>query len=1020
MSLLGTAVTGLMAQQEALKTTGQNISNAGTPGYSRQEVVMESSNALFRGFGYIGQGVEVTTVRRVHDQFLTNQLRTDTSSFHDLQAYRENIEQVDRIMADSKTGLQPQMDRYFAALQGAADNPSYIPSRDVVLGEAQGLTDRFETLSRYMHAQNETLNGQMQVVTSQVNAISSGIAGLNEEIVSASGSASSAPPNDLLDKRDELVRQLSELVTVDVIEVDGTYNISIGTGQALVLGYSANTLEASASLQDPNRYGIRYQSSVESLDITDSIKGGQLGGMLDFRAQALDKAINSLGRIAVVFVQETNAQQKLGIDLEGAFGTDFFRDMNDPSKTGERVYAYSSNSLPNDRLFNVTFTDTGELSTSEYELRLPGPGSARYQVTRKDDGQIVQEGALSGGFPQTLSFDGLDVVLEGGTFQQGDTFTIAPLRFAARTMETLLKQPSEIALGFPIKAETSLSNLGSGYINQGTMLSRDSAAFAEDSQLSPPMIVKFLSPTRYSILDNTDPGNPVSLVPPQENIEFIPGSANTIFTSDPDETALSSWRARLPATPAIGMAGPSVDPLSNGINPERFNFFLTDPITGKETQLPTLSTLISASANEIATQVNRVEGVTARSYTEVQLTDFSNSGTPYNPDMPFEVWVDGYDLTSFIGSANQNTYMDGFPEEIPDAMNANFLADRINSHFDLAALGVHAKSDGDTLTIMDDNGNDILIEIRGDKPQGVITGASPLPASLPANINGAIDPGDSFMVSNGERWQFDALSGDTLGLLSNETGYNFDLNGPYVYQMYLPDGRKGTIELTGNLLDGDAVKAEIETKLNKLLDSTGQTKVFISETGYIDYQVYNQMAGQGNQNTSRMNIGGQVDLVMQDGVRLTTDPMAGSIFSDLPDALPTYMGFQFELGGRPESGDEFIISWNSDGVSDNRNALLLVGLETKETINNADGGLTFTESYSQTVAKIATLTSQAQIRSDSSRAVLEGSQAEINSVQGVNLDEEAARLIEFQAAYNANAKVIAIAQELFDSLLAAV
>ena len=1018
MSLLGTAITGLMAQQEALKTTGHNISNASTPGYSRQEVVMESSDALFRGFGHVGQGVEVTMVRRVHDQFLTNQLRSDTSGFHDLQAYRENIEQVDRILADNKTGLQPQMDRYFAALQGAADNPSYIPSRDVVLGEAQGLTDRFSTLSRYLHAQNETLNGQMQVVTSQINALSSGIADLNEEIVGSRGSATSAAPNDLLDKRDELVRQLSELVTVDVIDVDGTYNISVGTGQALVLGYSANTLEATGSLQDPHRYGIRYQSALESTEITDSIQGGQLGGMLDFRDQALDKAINSLGRIAVAFVQETNAQQKLGIDLEGAFGTDFFRDMNDPSNTGERVYAHRSNSLPNDRLFNVSFTDTGELSTSEYELELPGPGNARYQVTRKDDGQIVQEGALSGGFPQTLSFDGLDVVLEGGTFQQGDAFTIAPLRFAARNMETLLKQPSEIALGFPIKAETSLSNLGSGHIDQGTMLGRDSAAFAEDSKLSPPLIVKFLSPTRYSILDNTDPGNPVSLQPKQENIEFIPGTANTLFTSDPNETALSSWRARLPAAPAIGIAGPSVAPLSNGINPERFNFFITDPNTGEESQLPTLSTLISASANEIAGQLNRVAGVTARAYTEVQLTDFSNSGTTYNPDMPFEVWVGGYELTQAVTSPNQTTYMDGFPEDIPEYMNANFLADRINSHVDLAAMGLHAKSDGDTLTIMDDNGNDILIEIRGDKPQAVISGAPTTPGNT-AN-NALIDPGDTVMVSTGERWQVEALSGDTLGQLNNETGYNFELNGPYVYQMYLPDGRKGTVELTGNHADADSLKTEIETKLNKLLDSTGQTKVYITETGHIDYQVYNQMTGQGNQDTTRMNIGGQVDLVMEDGVRLTTDPLAGSIFSNLPDASPTYMGFQFELGGRPEGGDEFAISWNSDGVSDNRNALLLVGLETKETIDNADGGATFTESYSQTVAKIATLTSQAQIRSDSSRAVLEGSQAEINSVQGVNLDEEAARLIEFQAAYNANAKVISIAQELFDSLLASV
>ena len=1018
MSMLSTAISGLLVQQEALKTTGHNISNVSTPGYSRQEVVVESRNPLFRGFGYVGQGAEVSTVRRVHDQFLTNQLRADTSSFQGSQVYRDGIEQVDRLLADNSTGLQPQMDRYFAALQGAADNPSYIPSRDVVLGEAKGLSERFATLSHYLNTQNENLNGQLQVATSQVNTISQGIAGLNEEIANTRGSVTSEPPNDLFDKRDELVRQLSELVNVDVLDVDGAFNITVGMGLSLVDGTSANRLETVPGERDPKRYSIRFESKVSSFDVTEKISGGKIGGLVDFRGEALDKAINSLGIIAVAFAQETNAQQQLGIDLDGQLGTNFFQDMNDPLLASERVHAHSSNSLPNDRLFNVYFTDSGALTTSEYQLALPGPGSARFQVTRLDDGKVVSEGALVGSFPQTLSFDGLDVVLEGGTFQQGDAFTIAPLRSAAQNMDILLKEPGQLALAFPIKAETSLSNMGSGFIDQGTMLSRESAAFASDSELNPPLVIKFLSPTRYSIFDNSDPGNPVSLSPPQENMEFIPGIANTLFTSDTAETALSSWRARPSSIPAIGMDGPSVEPIPNGINPERFSFYQTDPITGKETQVPTISTLASASANEIVTQLNRVKGVSARAYTEVQLTNFTNSGTTYSPDMPFEVWVDGHEVTQLVSSANQTTYLDGFPEIVPEDMNANFLADRINNHVDLINRGVSAKSDGVTLTIMDENGNDILLEIRGDKAQPVISGVPSLPGSLASNA--VIDPGDSMLISSGERWPFSAVSGDTLGLLNNETGYNFELNGPYVYQMYLPDGRTGTVDLTDNYTDSDSLKADIETQLNQLLDSTGQTKVFISETGTIEYQVYNLMNGQGNQNTSRMNIGGQVDVVMQGGPRLITDPLAGSIFSGLPDAQSTYMGYQFELGGRPVSGDEFIIRWNDDGVSDNRNALQLVGLETKETMSMSDGGNTFTESYSQTVAKIATLTSQAQIRSDTDRAVLEGSQAEISNVQGVNLDEEAARLIEFQAAYNANAKVISIAQELFDSLLAAV
>lgn len=1019
MSLLNTAITGIKAHQKALETTGHNISNANTEGYSRQEAVMVSANPLYRGFGYIGQGVEISTVRRVNDQFLTIQLRQDTSNFHDLQTYRESIEQVDRILADDRTGLQPQLDRYFAALQGAADNPAYVPSRDVVLGEAQGLVDRFATISEYLHDLNETLNGQLRTSTEQINALAVGIAELNEEIVNARGDAATAPPNDLYDKRDSLVRQLAELVDVDVIEVGETYNIAIGNGQPLVLKYDANRLEATPSLQDPNRYGIRYVSKVENVDVTDNITGGSVGGRLQYRNEALDLAINSLGRLAVAFVQETNAQHKLGIDLEGRFGNDFFQDMNDPSLTRERVYSYGTNGPPNDRVFNVYFEDTRELSTSEYTLNLPGPGATRYEVIRKADGVTVDEGALLGDYPQELEFDGLRVVLESGTFQQGDTFTIAPLRFTADKVEKLIDRPAELALAYPMRAETSLSNIGSGYIDQGVMLSRDTQAFSVDGQLSPPLVIKFESPTRYSIYDNSDPGRPKSLTPPMENIPFVPGTTNTIFTADPGETLVSSWRARLPQDPSIGVGGPSTTDLYNGINPERFQFYETDAETGQENALTRISTERGASAFEISEQLNRVSGVTARAYTEVQLANFTNSGTTYTPDNDFEIWINGYEITQELVSANQNIYMNGYPEDVPEAMEPNFLADRINHHFDLQRLGISAKSDGETLTITDENGRDILIEMRGDKPQPVIAGTPPLPPNDPSFINAYIDPGDTFSISNGEVHEVELITGDTQGLLNNLTGYDFSTDGPYIYQMYLPDGRTGRIEMNGNHATADDVKQEFQSKLNLLLDSPGYTEVDITERGEVTYKVFNKIDGTGNLNVARSNIGGQVDVIMADGIRLETDPQVGGIFNGVPDAQNSYMGFQFEIGGRPDAGDEFVINWNEDGVSDNRNALQLVGLETTDTINDIDGGMTFTESYSQTVEQIGTLTSQAQIRSDAARAVMEGTESEVNDVQGVNLDEEAARLIEFQVAYNANAKVISVAQELFDSLLAA-
>lgn len=1017
MSLLNTAITGLKAQQEALRVTGHNISNANTPGYSRQEVVLQTNDPQFRGFGFVGQGVDVASVRRITDQFMIEQLRSDTSTFQRLDTYRANIEQVDRLLADEKTGLQPALDSFFASLQGGADNPAYIPARDVVLGESQGLVDRFKTIHGYLTDQNETLNGQVQSTVSQINALAGGIAELNEQIVTAQGSPDQQPPNDLIDQRDELVRQLAEFVDIDVTTDNEQLNISIGNGQALVLADQANRLEATGGEEDPQRFGVRFVSAIENRFITDQLSGGQLAGLFEFREQALDPAMNDLGRIAVALSQQINEQHRQGIDLNGNFGENFFQDLNDPDLASiGRAQGHASNSPPNNQVISVFFEDPAALSNSDYELEFTGPEDYNYEITRKRDGVIVKEGALLGDLPQELSFDGLNVVLESGQFKAGDSFTINPLRDVPSQLALTIQEPAELAFAYPMRAITASGNQGTGVIDQGQMLSRDSDLFAEDGQMSPPLLIQFDSPTRYSVYDNSDPGNPVSLEPPMENIEYVPGTTNTIFTADPGETQVSSWRPRLPQDPTITAGGLAAAPPYNGINAEQFTFSRTDPDTGEVTEDPVVITESGASAAEIANRLNQEDGVTARAYTEVQLKNFTNSGTPYDPDNPFEIWVNGHEITLDDLGPNQTIFMEGYPEDLPDELGPNFIADRINAHYDLQAAGITAKSDGETLTITDADGDDIFIEMRGDKPQPAIVGTPPL-GSGPTN--GAIDPGDTFELSTGERWSVDPIEGDTRGQLNNLTGYDFTEGGPYEYEMYLPDGRTGRITLTGNHATAEDVKAEIESKIDALLDSPGRVEASITETGTIEYQIYMKVNGTGNSDTAGVNVGGQVDVTMADGISLETTPEAGAIFTGIPEAKSTYTGFQFEISGRPESGDEFSIGWNEGGVSDNRNVLDLVGLETTDTVNNRDGGMTFTEAYSQAVEEIGTKTRQAQIQTDAAEGVVQSIEEDLNSVRGVNLDEEAARLIEFQLAYNANSQVIRIAQETFDNLIAA-
>lgn len=142
--------------------------------------------------------------------------------------------------------------------------------------------------------------------------------------------------------------------------------------------------------------------------------------------------------------------------------------------------------------------------------------------------------------------------------------------------------------------------------------------------------------------------------------------------------------------------------------------------------------------------------------------------------------------------------------------------------------------------------------------------------------------------------------------------------------------------------------------------------------------------------------------------------IANPLFSEDPTD-PNYRGFQFEISGNPQAGDSFYINYNTNGVSDNRNAELMAALETANTMNG--GTQNFTEGYAGLVENVGVQTRQSQLDLDASQTLLDQSVAQRESVSGVNLDEEAGRLIQYQAAYNASAQVMSVAQSLFDTLL---
>ncbi|MBC9250407.1 flagellar hook-associated protein FlgK [Pseudomonas alcaligenes] len=549
--LLNIGLSGLSANKTSLAVTGHNITNVNTPGYSRQDTVQATRIPQFSGAGYIGSGTTLVDVRRIYNEFLTTQVRSSTALNSDVSAYLDQINQLDSLLAGSTTGITPGMQKLFAALQTAAEDPANIPARQLVLSEAEGLSKRFNTIYDRLYEQNSFINKQLSAVTDQVNQLATSIAGYNNAIAVAG--ANGQQPNDLLDAREEAVRKLSEFIGVTVVpQDDNTYNLFIGSGQPLVVGSTASKLEVVPGTSDPLRAEVQFVSGNSRQGITSLITGGEMGGLIRYREDVLDESLNSVGRLALSIADQVNSQLGQGLDLKGNFGEALFRDINDPTIIGQRSIARVGNSDTTANL-NVLIEDTTTLTTSDYEVEFTS--ATEYTVRRISDGQMVSAIYDDDGDPDTpmvaapspydissatpLVFDGFSMNVASGTFAAGDRFRVMPTRTEASNIRTDLTNAEELAFASPLKAETSPANIGTGAITQPSMITQidiydpvAQAGLENSLRTTPPLRIVFTSTTDYDVVDTS--GAVLSsntIVPGQNNTQQITaGTAPNDFT----------------------------------------------------------------------------------------------------------------------------------------------------------------------------------------------------------------------------------------------------------------------------------------------------------------------------------------------------------------------------------------------------------------------------------------------------------------------------------------------------------
>ncbi len=434
--VLKQGLSGLVASQRALATTSHNISNANTPGYSRQRVDLVAQPSQGSRTGFIGKGVAVSTIGRSYDQFLTAQIRTSTAASSEARTFHELASRVDNLLANPDTGLASALQSFFDAVHEVAADPTSLPARQVLLSEAEGLAQRYHALDKQLTDLQQETNGRLTGLVDEVNTLAEGIADLNREIAQAEGATGGQPANDLRDRRDELLRQLAEQVGVHTVQQDdGAINVMVGNGQPLVVGSSAFGLSVMDNASDPTRKEIAVTAGGGSTIISDILSGGAIGGLLDFREQVLGEAENALGRVAVGLASNFNSHHRLGADLDGNPGLDFFVPID---AIGAEVLSHDQNtgSAP-----SVTVTDPAALTTSDYRLDYDG---TEYTVTRLSDNKVDR---FTAPIP-LVAVDGfqIDVSVPPGA---GDSFIVRPVSAGAKAFGLAIRDPREIAAAFP-------------------------------------------------------------------------------------------------------------------------------------------------------------------------------------------------------------------------------------------------------------------------------------------------------------------------------------------------------------------------------------------------------------------------------------------------------------------------------------------------------------------------------------------------------------------------------------------
>jgi flagellar hook-associated protein 1 len=548
--LLQIGLTGLNVSQTGLTTTGHNISNINNKSYSRQVMTADTLGSQRVGNSFLGSGAQVKAIERQYDQFAYRENLINTTSQKYYETKYLQAQQLDSLLTSDTTSVSASMLTTFDSMNGVADHPNTLEARKVFLRDAGNMTSTFNRLYDQMQLQYDSTNDDISKTVTQLNTLASSLADVNNSILTALGGDPNRSANDLFDQRDELVRQVSEIANVSVIpQANGMINVSIGTGQPLVLGAQATTFGVAIGNPDPQHIGLVIETGASKVPLDGSVIGGKLQSLFEFRDQVLEPGMDELGLNALAIAHSINEQQKQGQDLDGQIGGPLFTDFNSTTSQHTRVLSHGDGL--GTATLGVRIDDLGSLSGNEFELKVTTfnagpPQQIQFSMTDKTTGQVQ---TLPAAGPLDLSTDqrvdvpgagfsiGIESIDIADPVQVGKTFTLRPTRMAAQDMAVIESDPRKVAAAdAEVKVATSATNTGTSKLTVKSMNDRSDALYPSKDN---PYTVAFTGvnagpPTVYEY-EMRDKNGVVLTVPPGASYTVTDntGAALTLNPGDP-------------------------------------------------------------------------------------------------------------------------------------------------------------------------------------------------------------------------------------------------------------------------------------------------------------------------------------------------------------------------------------------------------------------------------------------------------------------------------------------------------